>query len=118
MFQWSWLIRLQAKYWHYTKQQADTMAAYAKHITPEVFSSFFENTLDLSTLQDYKMLTLPMYAIIGKHEISDMKTSLHLLGENPHCKTQVMKGSHDFPMRNAKQLNPVLLDIFQIIITQ
>lgn len=118
MFQWSWLIRLQAKYWHYTKQQADTMAAYAKHITPEVFSSFFENTLDLSTLQDYKMLTLPMYAIIGKHEVSDMKTSLHLLGENPHCKTQVMKGYHDFPMRNAKQLNPVLLDIFQIIITQ
>lgn len=114
MFQWSWLIHLQAKYWHYTKEQADKMSDYAKQITPDVFSSFFENTLDLSTIQDeYRKVALSMYAIIGKHEVKDMKTSLQLLATNPHCKTQIIHGSHDFPMRNAKQLNPILLTIFQ-----
>ena len=112
MFQWSWLIHLQAKYWHYTKEQAETMAAYAKNITPEVFSSFFENTLDLSTLPEYKNIAIPMYAFAGKYEVKDMKKSLVLLSENKYCLTKVLHGSHDFPMRNSKQLNPLLLNIF------
>ena len=113
MFHWSWLIHLQAKYWHYTKAQAETMAAYAKNITPEVFSSFFEYTLDLSTLPEYKNINIPMYAFIGRHEVKDIKTSLALLSENIHCSTKLLNGSHDFPMRNAKQLNSLLLNILE-----
>ena len=113
MFRRSWLIHLQAKYWHYTKEQAETMAAYAKNITPEVFSSFFEYTLDLSTLPEYKNINIPMYAFIGRLEVKDMKTSLALLSENIHCSTKLLNGSHDFPMRNAKQLNSLLLNILE-----
>lgn len=113
LFHWPMLIHMQAKYWHYTKAQSNTMASYAKQITPEVFSSYFEHTLDLSTLPAYQNIAIPMYAFIGKYEVGDMKKSLHLLSTNPHCKTAVLKGSHDFPMRNAKQLNPLLLNIFK-----
>ena len=54
-----------------------------------------------------------MYAICGSKEVKDMKISLNLLYENPHCKTMVLKkANHDFPMRNARELNKILVEIF------
>lgn len=104
-----WLVRFQGKYWHYTKEQAAFMAEYSKKITPKVYSSFFANTLKLSSLPSYQSIDLPMLAICGSKEIKDMKTSLSLLGQNPHCQTMILpKSSHDFPMRNSKELNTVL----------
>lgn len=42
-----------------------------------------------------------------------MKTSLDLLAENPHCKPMVLqKANHDFPMRNADELNMILAEVF------
>ena len=50
-----------------------------------------------------------MLAICGSGEVNDMKTSLTLLGSNPHCRTMVLsKAGHDFPMRKAEKLNPIL----------
>lgn len=38
-----------------------------------------------------------------------MKESLALLAENPHCRTiQLQCVNHDFPMRHAQTLNPLL----------
>ncbi len=38
-----------------------------------------------------------------------MKESLALLAENPHCQTIQLRGvNHDFPMRHAQTLNPLL----------
>src|SRR5699024_4213796 len=85
-----WLVRLQGRYWRYTKAQADDMAAYAASITLQVYRSFFENTLDLKRLPTYATLDLPMLAICGSGEVVDMKTSLALLGENAHCRTLML----------------------------
>lgn len=91
------------------KKQADNMAEYSKQITPQVYDSFFSNTLDLSKLPEYQAVTIPMLAICGSKEVRDMKTSLTLLAQNPSCQTMILQGAnHDFPMRNAKQLNPML----------
>ncbi len=104
-----WLVRLQGRYWRYTKAQADDMAAYAASITLQVYRSFFENTLDLKRLPTYATLDLPMLAICGSGEVVDMKTSLALLGENAHCRTLMLsQAGHDFPMRRAEALNPIL----------
>ena len=85
------------------------MAEYSKQITPLVYHSFFSNTLDLSKLPEYQAVTIPMLAICGSKEVRDMKTSLTLLAQNPNCQTMTLQGAnHDFPMRNAKQLNPML----------
>ncbi len=69
----------------------------------------FENTLDLRRLPVYSAVDVPMLAICGSGEVKDMKTSLTLLGSNPHCRTMVLsKAGHDFPMRKAEKLNPIL----------
>lgn len=104
-----YLVRLQGKYWHYTAQQTDTMSEYSKLITPQIYRSFFANTLDLSKIPEYQMVKLPMMAVCGSRETGDMKTSLTLLAENPNCQTIILKkAGHDFPMRNSKELNPLL----------
>ena len=109
MLHWRWLVLLQGKYWNYTKEQADNMAEYSKRITPQVYYSFFANTLDLAKLPEYQEVTITLLAICGSKEIRDMKTSLKLLSQNPNCRTITLQGAnHDFPMRNAKQLNPIL----------
>ena len=88
-------------------------ADHSKQITPQVYRSFFANTLDLSTLPSYTAANLPMYAICGSKEVKDMKTSLDLLAENPHCKPMVLqKANNDFPMRNADELNMILAEVF------
>lgn len=109
MLHWKRLVRLQGKYWHYTREQADYMAEYAGHLTPQIYRSFFENTLDLRKLPMYSAVDVPMLAVCGSGEVKDMKASLKLLGSNPHCRTRILpKAGHDFPMRNAEKLNPVL----------
>ena len=102
-------MRFQGRYWNYTKKQADNMAEYSKRLTLPVYRSFFSNTLELSKLPEYQAVTIPMLAICGSKEVGDMKTCLALLAKNPSCQTMILQGaSHDFPMRNAKQLNPML----------
>ena len=106
---WSWLVRFQGKYWKYTQKQADYMAEYSKQITLPVYQSFFTNTLDLSKLPAYQSVAIPMLAICGSKEVKDMKASLAMLAQNSNCQTMTLQGvNHDFPMRNAEQLNPIL----------
>lgn len=103
------LLLLQGRYWHYTREQANNMAEYSKQITPQVYRSFFANTLDLSRLSEYQAVTIPMLAICGSEEIKDMKTSLKQLAQNPNCRTITLQGAnYNFPMRNATQLNSIL----------
>ncbi len=110
---WKWLVRLQGKYWHYTKEQADYMAEYSRLITSQVYKSFFSNTLNLREISVYLSIDVPMLAICGSREMKDMKVSLDILGKNTHCKTMVFpKAGHDFPMRKSKQLNHVLNEFF------
>ena len=100
MLHWRWLVQFQGKYWNYTKKQADNMAEYSKQITPQVYTSFFSNTLDLSKLPEYQAVTIPMLAICGSKEVRNMKISLTLLARNPNCQTMILQGAnHDFPMR-------------------
>lgn len=114
MLKWKWLVRLQGKYWNYTKEQSDYMAEYARDITAEIYRSFFTNTLRLSECCNYNSIKIPMLAICGSKEVNDMKKSLDLLGENPCCQTMILsKENHDFPMRAAKKLNPILLDFIE-----
>ncbi|MGM9549051.1 MAG: alpha/beta fold hydrolase [Faecousia sp.] len=114
MLHWGGLIRLQGKFWNYTKEQADFMAAYSRKITPQVYRAFFENTLNLKTLPGYAAVRLPMLAICGSEEVTDMKASLQLLGENPHCRTMILpKAGHDFPMRRPAELNPILVSFLE-----
>lgn len=112
MLHWGWLVRFQGKYWNYTAEQSKYMVEYSKKITPQVYRSFFANTLELSKLSSYGTVCVPMYAICGSREVKDMRTSLKLLAENPNCRAMILpKASHDFPMRNAEELNEVLEEI-------
>ena len=109
MLHWGWLVRLQARYWGCTPEQAEAMVRSAKQLTPEGYRAFFLNTLDLSALPEYGSLRLPMLALCGAWETGDMRRSLALLGRNPSCKTMVLpRAGHDFPMRRAGVLNPIL----------
>lgn len=112
---WKWLVKLQGKYWHYTDAQAQFMADYAAKITPEQYAAWFNYRLRLDDSPQYADVTLPMLAICGSQEVQEMKDSLAELGRrNPHCRTLILPGvNHDFPMRSAQQLNPILLDFLR-----
>lgn len=108
------LVRLQGKYWHFSREQAAYLVDYSRKITPDVYRSFFANTLDLRTLPEYASVRIPMLAVCGSGEVRDMKRSLKRLGENPHCKTVVLpKADHDFPMRREQALNELLLEFLE-----
>lgn len=109
LLHWKWLVRLQGKYWGYTCEQTDNLVNDSRRITPQIYRSFFENTLDLETLPHYPDIPVAMLAICGSREAKSMKTSLARLARNPHCTAMVLpKAGHDFPMRNSAQLNPVV----------
>ncbi|WP_160680893.1 alpha/beta hydrolase [Clostridium sp. C8-1-8] len=110
-----WLIKLQAKYWHYTKQQAEFMVDYSKKITPEQYAAWFKNRILLDETTNYKNIKIPMLAVCGKKELKEMIRSIEELGRrNPNCKTIFLDNSnHDFPLRKADQINPILLDFFK-----
>ena len=108
------LVRLQGTYWHFSREQAAYLVDYSRKITPDVYRSFFANTLDLRTLPEYASVRIPMLAVCGSGEVRDMKRSLKRLGENPHCKTVVLpKADHDFPMRREQALNELLLEFLE-----
>lgn len=107
-----WLIRLQARYWHYTKQQEDFMVEYSKKITQEQYIAWFKNRILLDDIAGYSNIKIPMLAVCGKKEIKEMIHSIEELGRrNPNCKTIFLdKANHDFPLRQAELINPILLD--------
>ena len=110
MMHWKWLVRLQGAWWHFPKEQSDAMADAAARLTAEGYRAFFAHTLDLSALPAYSAVTVPMLAVCGSGEVRDMKTSLTLLARNPCCRTVLLKGGHDYPMRRPEALDALLLD--------
>ena len=58
--QWGWLVRMQASYWHYTKEQATRMEEYVKKLTPERYKAFFEHTMRLKDYPEYEQVNIPM----------------------------------------------------------
>ena len=114
LLRYKWLMKLQAKYWRHTKEQGDYMVAYAPNITVENYQQFFKQTLDLSSIPQYFNVDIPMLAICGDRESKGMKASLQLLSKNKACHTMILpKAAHDFPMRCAKRLNPMLKKFFR-----
>jgi pimeloyl-ACP methyl ester carboxylesterase len=110
-----WLIRFQARYWHYTKQQEDFMAEYAKKITHVQYAAWFKYRIFLDDLANYPNVKIPMLAVCGKKEVKEMINSLNELGKrNPNCKTIILdKVNHDFPLRQSNLINPILLDFIK-----
>jgi len=114
MLHWRWLVKLQGAYWKHSKEQAEYLAKYSSRLTAEQYRAFFAHTMKLSDYPQYKDLQLPMLALCGSGEVKDMKRSLALLGENPQCRTMILSHTmHDYPMRNAERLNPILLDFIK-----
>ena len=110
-----WLIRFQARYWNYTKKQEDFMVAYSKKITKEQYTAWFKNRILLDENTNYVNVKIPMLAVCGKKEVKEMIHSIEELGRrNPQCKTMFLdKANHDFPLRQAGKINPILLEFLE-----
>ncbi|MCH7321544.1 alpha/beta hydrolase [Solibacillus sp. MA9] len=109
LLRYKWIVKLQAKYWNYTKKQSDYMADYARKLTVENYQAFFNETMNIKDFPGIFEVTLPMLAICGQRESKDIKNSLELLAQNASCQTMILpKAGHDFPMRCASGLNPIL----------
>ena len=106
------LMRLQAKYWNLNAAQADRMVAYSPNIPLETYLSFFRNRIHLGELTGYPAVSIPMLAMCARGDSGETKTSVRALGEqNTNCLTVIFpQGSHDFVLRQAGLLNPMLLD--------
>lgn len=109
LLRYKWIVNMQAKYWNYTKKQAQYMADYAQKLTVENYQAFFKQTLNIKDFPQFYDVKIPMLAICGQRESKDIKNSLALLAQHPCCETIVLsKAGHDFPMRCAAELNPIL----------
>jgi pimeloyl-ACP methyl ester carboxylesterase len=105
------LIRMQAKYWNLSPEQADKMAAYSPKIPLDTYVSFFEKRIHFSDEPGYESVSLPMLAMCSKGDSAETKASIAALGENKNCLTVIFPlGSHDFVLRLAEKLSPMLLD--------
>lgn len=115
MTRWRWMVRLQGKYWHMTDAQADFMAEYSQHITPENLKAWFCDGVKLQDYPGYDQLGVPILAICGSREVGQMLSSLRELGRrNPHCSVQIWKNAgHDMPMRNIQRVNRAMLEFFK-----
>lgn len=109
-----WIVKIQANYWHYTKEQSDYMVSYSSKMTVENYKQFFKSTMNINDYPQYLDLKIPMLAICGSRESKDIKTSLKLLSKNKFCNTLILpKAAHDFPMRCADRLNPIIASFFK-----
>lgn len=105
------LLRMQAKYWKLSPEQADAMVAYSQKIPLDTYVSFFEKRIHFSDEPDYASVSIPMLAMCAKGDSGETKASIYALGENNNCLTVIFPlGSHDFVLRQAEKLSPMLLD--------
>ena len=106
------LLRMQAKYWNLSAEQADRMVAYSPKIPLDTYVSFFAKRIHLGELTGYPSVSIPMLAMCARGDSGETKTSVRALGEqNTNCLTVIFpQGSHDFVLRCANLLNPMLLD--------
>lgn len=106
------ILRMQAKYWNLSPEQAEKLVAYSPRIPPETYVGFYSNRIFLNDLPGYAGARIPMLAMCASGETAETKASVHALGEqNTNCLTVIFpQGSHDFVLRNDKLLNPILLD--------
>ncbi|MBD8036074.1 alpha/beta hydrolase [Solibacillus sp. A46] len=117
LLRFNWIVKMQGRYWNYSKEQANDMVAYAQKITEENYKAFFTETLNIINLPHFYTVSVPMLAICGERESKDIRESLKLLGENKHCNVAtISKAGHDFPMRNAVKINPILIEFIQRLI--
>ena len=88
------------------------MVEYSKKITQGQYTAWFKNRIMLDENAGYSDIKIPMLAVCSKKEISEMIQSIEELGRrNPNCKTIFLdKVNHDFPLRKAELINPILLD--------
>jgi hypothetical protein len=76
----------------------------------ETYVSFFEKRTYLADGPQYASVSIPMLAMCAKGDARETKASLRALGENKNCLTVIFPlGSHDFVLRCAGKLNPILL---------
>ena len=106
------LLRMQAKFWGLTPEQAEKLVVYSQRIKKNTYVGFYSNRVYLNDLPGYASVQIPMLAMCARGETAEMKVSLDALGKrNTNCLTVVFpQGSHDFVLRNYNLLNPMLLD--------
>ena len=105
------LLRMQAKYWHFNEEQTQTLVSYSARIPLETYVAFFEKRTHLADEPRYPSVSVPMLAMCAKGDTRETKDSVRALGENKNCLTVIFPlGSHDFVLRCADKLNPILLD--------
>ena len=106
------LLRIQAKYWNFSAEQADRMVAYSPRIPLETYVSFFSKRIQLGELTGYPAVSIPMLSMCARGDSGETKASVRALGgRNTNCLTVIFpQGSHDFVLRQAGLLNPMLLD--------
>lgn len=105
------LLQKQAKYWHFNEEQTARLVEYSAKIPKETYVSFFEKRIHLSDEPGYAAVSIPVLAMCAKGDTAETKVSVRALGQNKNCLTVFFPlGSHDFVLRCADKLNPILLD--------
>lgn len=82
-------------------------AEYCKKVSINTVIASIDNGIELSGYPEFKDVELPMLAICGMKEPTDIRKSVHSLSvQNPRCKYDIWDGaSHNIPFRYASRLN-------------
>lgn len=105
------LLTAQAKYWRFGEEQTERLVEYSAQIPKETYVSFFEKRVRLSDEPNYASVSIPILAMCAKGDTGETKASVRALGQNKNCLTVFFPlGSHDFVLRCADKLNPLLTD--------
>lgn len=82
------------------------LVGHTKKITHEQYAAWFKERIFLDEQPNYAKVKIPMLAVCGEKEFSEIKTSVVELGNrNQNCQTLFLKGGRHDQTRSVKPTN-------------
>lgn len=112
MFKSKLLIKPQLKLFGLNEAQLNECISYYQVMKKENLLAFWTNGINIYDYTEFKNVQIPMLALSGKKEISEMIKSVKHLGDvSPNCKVEIWENfKHDIPFKDPQRFNKAIVD--------
>ncbi len=99
------------------KEERQEHKEYCKNVSMKSILAAVDNGIVLENFPEYSEIDVPMLALCGMKETTDMRKSTRMLSQrNPHCAYDMWDGAgHNIPYKFASRLNKTIEEFIQKI---
>ncbi len=103
---------MQSKLLGLNETQLNKCISYYQLMTKENLIAIITKGINIYDYPEFKNVQIPMLALSGAKESSDMIKSVNYLGEvNSNCKVEIWENyRHDIPFQNHQKFNKTIVD--------